>query len=87
MKVPKSWPKLDLGTHLGIQNPSKIEEKTYKNDIKKGIEKKAQKVSKWAHLGNPPASGQGQPVLARNGKRENVLELWKLLQARESNSM
>ena len=28
-----------------------------------------------------------EPVLARNGKRENVLELRKLLQARESKRM
>ena len=67
--MPKSWPKIDFRSHFGLPKPLKIEEKTYKNDIKKKKRKKEPKKCQQDPL--------GKPVLARNGKSENVLEQWK----------
>ena len=42
-ETPKTTPKIDFGSHFGLQNLSKIEEKTSKNDVKKKTRKKGPK--------------------------------------------
>ena len=62
--IRKITPKINFGSHFGLLNPSKIEEKTYKNEVKKRTRKKCEKS------GNMTPTKK--PVLARNGKSEKV---------------
>ena len=65
-KIAKNTSKTGLGTHLGLQNPSKIQEKTFEKRREKKLRKKNEKMTSQSPI--------KKPVLARNGKREDMLE-------------
>ena len=73
MRVPKKHPKNHsknrfsepFGAHFGLPKPSKIERKTIKNELEKNIKK----IILIAPI--------KKPVIARNGKSEDILELLK----------
>ena len=71
--IPKTSPKIDLGTHFGLPNPPKIEEKTFKNGVKKKTRKKGPKkcqqdplresTSLPARVHLPPSHPQTPPLI------------------------
>ena len=45
--IPKTPPKIDFGAHVGLQNPSKIEEKSMRKGCLKKCEKNRRKNQFW----------------------------------------
>ena len=54
--------------YFGLQNPSKIEDKPLKNDVRRSFEEKTKKSASQTPI--------KKPVLARNGKRAKIKYIW-----------
>ena len=62
----KTFQKLVLAPIWGSKTPPKSKKNPFKNHVKKRSEKNYENFAHKTHL--------GKPVLARNGKREDILE-------------